>query len=139
MRPLSCFAAALWLSTLAPPALADDPRPSALACDAKKLGAREIADCLRAASDKADKALSDTIAAALKSIDGRAGLLSGQKGRWKRSLNEAESQWLTWRDSECQDVAPFEDGLGVKAGDPRLSCMIDQDTRRMGDLKSRYP
>jgi len=139
MRLSSCFAAALLLSTMAAPALADDARPSALACDAKKLGARELADCLRAASDKADKALSDTVAAALKSIDGRAGLLSGQKGRWKRSLNEAESQWLTWRDSECQDVAPFEDGLGVKAGDPRLSCMIDQDTRRMGDLKARYP
>ena len=80
-----------------------------------------------------------TFNAALKSIDGRSGLLSGQKARWKRSLNEAESQWLTWRDSECQDVAPFEDGLGLKAGDPRLSCMIDQDTRRTADLKSRYP
>jgi uncharacterized protein YecT (DUF1311 family) len=127
------------VATIAGPALADDQRPSALACDAKKLGAHELADCLRAASDKADKALSDTVAAAIKSIETRAGLLSGQKGRWKRSLNEAESQWLTWRDSECQDVAPFEDGLGVKAGDPRLACMIDQDTRRTADLKGRYP
>lgn len=137
MRKLWFFAAAVLVSASA--ALADDQRPSALACDATKLGAHELADCLRAASDKADKALADTVAAALKSIDSRAGLLSGQKARWKRSLNEAESQWLTWRESECQDVAPFEEGLGVKAGDPRLSCMIDQDTRRMTDLKARYP
>jgi uncharacterized protein YecT (DUF1311 family) len=138
MRRLSCFAVVALASALTLPALADDQRPSALACDANKLGAKELADCLRAASDKADKALSDTVAAALKSIDGRAGLLSGRKARWKRSLNEAESQWLNWRESECQDVAPFEDGLGAK-GDPRLSCMIDQDTRRSADLKARYP
>jgi len=139
MRRISCFAVVALVSMMATPALADDQRPSALACDAKKLGAHELADCLRAASDKADKALADTVAAAVKSIETRAGLMSGQKGRWKRSLNEAESQWLTWRDSECQDVAPFEEGLGTKGGDPRLSCLIDQSTRRMADLKARYP
>ncbi len=138
MRNFGFFAVAALVGALTAPALASDSRPSALACDSDKLGARELADCLRAASDKADKALSDTLVAALKSIDGRAGLLSGRKARWKRSLNEAESQWLNWRESECQDVAPFEDGLGAK-GDPRLSCLIDQDTRRMIDLKARYP
>ena len=138
MRKLWFFAAAVLISAIALSARADEQRPSALACDVKKYGARELADCLRTASDKADKALSDTLTAALKSIDGRAGLLSGRKARWKRSLNEAEGEWLAWRDTECQDVAPFEDGLGA-TGDPHLSCLIDQDTRRMTDLKARYP
>ena len=77
--------------------------------------------------------------AAAKSIDGRAGMMSSQKSRWKRSLNEAETQWLGWRDTECQDVAPFEAGMGAKGGDPRLSCIIDQDARRVADIKARYP
>ena len=120
-------------------AVADDARPSSAACDIKKLGSRELAECLRAASDKSDKDLADIVATAVKSIDGRAGLLSGQKARWKRSLNDAQAQWIGWRDSECQDVAPFEAGMGAKGGDPRLACIIDQNTRRAADIKSRYP
>jgi uncharacterized protein YecT (DUF1311 family) len=139
MQRLSYFAALVLLSTVVGSAQAEDQRPSALSCDVTKLGARELADCLRTASDKTDKALYDTVTAAIKSIETRAGLLSGQKGRWKRALNEAESQWLTWRDLECQDVAPFEVGLGSKGGDPRLACLIDQSTRRIADLKGRYP
>ena len=121
------------------PAAADDARPSASACDIKKLGSRELAECLRAASDKSDKDLAEVVATAVKSIDGRAGLLSGQKTRWKRSLNESEAQWLAWRDTECQDVAPFEAGMSSKGGDPRLSCLIDENARRATELKVRYP
>ncbi len=109
------------------------------ACDIRKLGSRELAECLRVASDKSDKELIEVVAAAVKSIDGRAGLLSGQKSRWKRSLNDAEAQWLAWRDTECQDVAPFEAGMASKGGDPRLACMIDQNALRLAELKSRYP
>ena len=80
-----------------------------------------------------------TLEAAIKSIDGRPRLLSAQKARWRRSLNDAESQWIGWRDSECQDVAPFEAGMGAKGGDPHLSCIIDQNARRIADIKARYP
>ena len=123
---------------LATAVFAEEARPSAAACDARKIGARELADCLRAAADKAERELSAEIDAAIKSIEGRAAVLSAQKARWKRSLNESEAQWITWRDGECQDVAPFE-SLGVKAGDPRLACVIDQDALRIADLKARYP
>ena len=133
----------LLAAALAAPAAAavaaDGPRPSQMACDANKIGARELAECLRAGADRADRDLAATIEAAIKSIDSRAGVLSSQKGRWKRSLNDAESQWLGWRDSECQDVAPFEAGMNAKGGDPRLSCIIDQDAHRIADIKARYP
>ena len=46
---------------------------------------------------------------------------AAQKARWKRSLNESQAQWLGWRDTDCQDVAPFEAGMAAKGGDPRLS------------------
>ena len=139
MRIHSCFVALGLLLACAAPAVADEARPSVSVCDLKKLGSRELAECLRAASDKSDKELAEVVAAAVKSIDGRAGLLSGQKSRWKRSLNESESQWLAWRDTECQDVAPFEAGMSTKNGDPRLACMIDQNARRTTEIKARYP
>jgi uncharacterized protein YecT (DUF1311 family) len=121
------------------PAHADDLRPSQIECDPNKMGGRELADCLRAGADRADKELAAAVEAAIKSIESRQGLLSSQKGRWRRSLNDAESQWLAWRDSECQDVAPFEAGMAAKGGDPRLSCIIDYDAQRVASLKARYP
>jgi uncharacterized protein YecT (DUF1311 family) len=118
---------------------AGELRPSQLVCDANKIGARDLADCLRTAADRADKNLAAEVDAALKSVDARAGVLNAQKSRWKRSLNEAEDQWVNWRDVECQDVAPFEAGMNAKGGDPRLSCIVDRDAERVADLKARYP
>jgi len=128
---------ALACSTVA--ALAEEARPSQMLCDASKIGARELADCLRAAADKSEKELAATVEAAIKSIDARPRMLSSQRARWRRSLNDAQAQWIQWRDSECQDVAPFEAGMGAKGGDPRLACIIDQNARRMADIKARYP
>jgi uncharacterized protein YecT (DUF1311 family) len=120
-------------------AQAEDARPSQAVCDATKIGARELADCLRTNADKADRELAAAVEAAIKSIDARGGLLSSQKARWRRSLGDAQAQWVAWRDSECQDVAPFESGMGAKGGDPRLSCIIDYDAQRVASLRARYP
>ncbi len=140
MRP-SFLAAALALSACSAiaPAIAEDVRPSQTACDAKKIGGRELADCLRAGADHADKELAAVVEAAIKSIDARQGLLSSQKSRWRRSLNDAQAQWVGWRDTECQDVAPFEAGMAAKGGDPRLSCIIDYDAARVASLKASCP
>jgi uncharacterized protein YecT (DUF1311 family) len=140
MRIFVLTAAAL-LSTVALSSAgsADDSRPSQVACDAKKIGARELAECLRTNAERADKELTAAVEAAIKSIDSRQGLLSPQKVRWRRSLTDAQAQWVAWRDSECQDVAPFESGMAAKGGDPRLSCVIDYDAERVASLKQRYP
>ncbi len=127
------------LGAAAPPAAADSPRPSQTACDPVKLGARDLAECLRSAADKADREVAQTVESAMKWIDARQGLLSSQKARWRRSLGEAQAQWVGWRDSECQDVAPFEAGMSAKGGDPRLGCIIDNDAARVASLKARYP
>jgi uncharacterized protein YecT (DUF1311 family) len=136
MRPLVLAAAAIAFGSFA---RAEDARPSQAACDAAKIGARELADCLRGNADRSDKQLAAAVEAAIKSIDARPGLLSSQKARWRRSLNDAQSQWVAWRDSECQDVAPFESGMDAKGGDPRLRCIIDYDAERVSSLKARYP
>jgi uncharacterized protein YecT (DUF1311 family) len=133
-------AAALALFVLTPAlAAAEDVRPSQIACDAKKIGARDLADCLRSGVDRANRELEETVGAAIKSIESRPGVLSSQKSRWRRSLGDAQAQWVSWRDSECQDVAPFEAGMTAKGGDPRLSCIIDYDAQRVASLKARYP
>jgi uncharacterized protein YecT (DUF1311 family) len=123
----------------APFARADIAHPSQTLCDSKKIGARELADCLRAAADRSEKELAGVLDAAAKSVDTRVGLLSNQKARWKRSLNESQAQWLGWRDTDCQDVAPFESGMTAKGGDPRLACIIDHNAQRIEEMKSRYP
>ena len=136
MRPL-VFAAAMIV--FSPLAHAEDAHPSQAACDAAKIGARELAECLRTGADRADGELAKAVEAAIKSIEARPGLLSSQKARWRRSLNDAQAQWVSWRDSECQDVAPFESGMEAKAGDPRLRCIIDYDSGRVSSLRARYP
>jgi uncharacterized protein YecT (DUF1311 family) len=136
MRPLVLAAAVI---AFCPSARAEEARPSQAACDAAKIGARELAECLRTNADKSDKQLTVTVETAIKSIDARQGLLSSQKARWRRSLIDAQAQWVAWRDSECQDVAPFESGMDAKGGDPRLRCIIDYDAERVSSLKARYP
>jgi len=135
MRLLVFAAAAIALRTFA---RAEVASPSQAACDPAKIGARELAECLRTGADKADRELTKVVDTAIKSIDARQGLLSSQKARWRRSLSDAEAQWVAWRDSECQDVAPFESGMDAK-GDPRLRCIIDYDAERASSLKARYP
>ena len=137
MRLLVFAAAALIVSC--PFVRAEAARPSQAACDSAKIGARELADCLRTNADRADKELAAAVDGAIKSIDARQGLLSSQKARWRRAFNDAEAQWVAWRDSECQDVAPFESGMDAKSGDPRLRCIIDYDAERVSSLKTRYP
>ena len=64
------LAAALALSAWPPGvAAAEDARPSQLACDAKKIGARDLAECLRSAADRADRELAAAVEAAIKSIE----------------------------------------------------------------------
>lgn len=133
------FAAALMIAA-APPALAEAAASaSAIACDTKKLGAKDLADCLRQATDKSERDLAAAFEAVGKNIDGRGGLQGGQKARWKRSLNDTQALWLRYRDADCQDVSPFEQGIGKTGGDTRLTCIIDQNDRRMAEIKARYP
>ena len=141
MRPLFlCAVVSLAASGAAAPVVAQSvPRPSQIVCDASKLAARELAECLRTGADRADSELRAAVEAAIKSIDLRQGMMSSQKARWRRSLGEAEAQWTTWRDAECQDVAPFEAGMAARGADPRLSCIIDYDAQRVASLKARYP
>ena len=115
-------------------ARAETPAP---ACDPARIGARELADCLRTASEKSERELAGALEAAQKSIDAKPKILATRKARWKKFLNDSQTQWSSWRDEECQDLAPLEQAGA--AGDPRTTCLIDHNQRRASDLRARYP
>ena len=113
---------------------AETPAP---ACDPARIGARELADCLRTASEKSERELASALEAAQKSIDAKPKILATRKTRWKRFLTDSQTQWSSWRDQECQDLAPLEQAGAL--GDPRAACLIDHNQRRAADLRARYP
>jgi uncharacterized protein YecT (DUF1311 family) len=117
--------------------LAASSARAAPVCDPAQIGARELADCLRTASDKSERDLASALEAALKSIDAKPKMLTTRKTRWKRFLNDSQAQWTSWRDEECQDLAPLESP--PNGGDPRLACIIERNTKRAEDLRARYP
>ena len=131
------IALALTCLALVSSASAQAEKPATGACDGPNIGARELADCLRTASEKSEAALQSALAAALKSIDTKPKIMATRKARWKHFLADSQSQWSAWRDEECQDLAPLE--AGFSGGDPRLACLVDRNTRRAADLKARYP
>jgi uncharacterized protein YecT (DUF1311 family) len=133
------LALALILVGAAGAAHAQAAQAAAPVCDPARIGARELADCQRTASDKSEHDLAMALDSALKSIDGKPKMLATRRARWKRFLNDSQSQWVNWRDEECQDVAPLEAAAGPVGGDPRLSCLIERNTRRAEDLRTRYP
>src|ERR1700684_1140459 len=120
------FALALTLILAASAARAAGP-PAAV-CDPARIGARELADCLRTASEKSEREVTGALEAAQKSIDAKPKMLATRKSRWKRFLNDSQTQWASWRDQECQDLAPLE--AVSTSGDPRLACLIEHNERR---------
>ena len=129
------FALALILIFSAGAARAEGP-PTPI-CDPARIGARELADCLRTATEKSEREVTGALEAAQKSIDAKPKMLATRKSRWKRFLTDLQTQWASWRDQECQDLAPLE--AAGAPGDPRLACLIEHNARRAADLKARYP
>ena len=81
--------------------------------------------------------LTGSVDAAVKKSSGPAPACYRRKRRAGSGRSRIRrAQWINWRDSECQDVAPFEAGMGAKGGDPRLACIIDQDAHRISDLNA---
>ena len=89
------LAAALVLSALVAGPPRRKPRaPRRPPATPRNIGARDLAECLRTGADHADSELRAAVDAAIKSIDSRQGMLSSQKARWRRSLNDAQAQWV---------------------------------------------
>ncbi len=98
--------------------------------------ALESCECLRTGADKADGELATVVDVAIKSIDARQGLLSSQKARWRRSLNDAQAQWIAWRDFGM----PGRRAVSNRAWTPRAAiraCVASSTTTRSAYRASR--
>ena len=119
-------------------AAAADTRPSAELCDRTKLAGRAFIECLESALRDTDRALAEANAKAQAGIDARTDLVPTQRTRWKNTLEEAHGLFVRYRNFECQNVAPYEGGTRIGAFEERLTCLVDKNLARIGDLQRRY-
>jgi uncharacterized protein YecT (DUF1311 family) len=118
---------------------ASDSRPVSSICEREKLPGRGYIECLETTLRDSDRALTEASFRAQAQIEARADLAATQRTRWKNVLEEAQGQFIRFRNFECQNVAPYEGSGGrIGAFEERLACLIDKNMARTQDLRRRY-
>ena len=121
--------------------------PANAACDTASLAGPPLTQCLSAEEKASSEKVEAAFQTALRSIATREGVFDAQRARWRNSLTESQELWLRLRNSECQNVAPFE-GQAASAGviknrvaafEAKLVCSSRMNESRAADLASRYP
>lgn len=128
----------------APEAVAAEPVGG---CDPATLQGPQMSLCLGAAEKRSGDALDAVMKAALASIASRPGVFDTQRARWRNSLTESQAQWLHFRNTECQEVAPFEGQAAstniarnrASAFEAKTICAIRMNDARAADIAARYP
>jgi uncharacterized protein YecT (DUF1311 family) len=128
---------------LASPALAEDPG----GCDRGALTGGRLAQCLIQAERSSSDRLDQAVKAALDSIATRPGVYDAQRARWRNNFTESQDLWIHLRNTECQDVAPFEGqaaaAKGARGGasifEAKTLCAIRMNQARAADIAARYP
>lgn len=119
----------------------------ATGCDPTGLQGQAFTSCLSAAEKTSGQALDEAMQNAFKSIETQSGVYDTQRIRWRNQLAESQADWVRFRNSECQNVAPFEGQAAstsvlrnrVAAFEAKMICTIRMNTARTIDLSSRYP
>jgi uncharacterized protein YecT (DUF1311 family) len=121
------------------PTAAGEPRPVSAVCDREKLPGRGYIECLESALRDSDRALTEAVARVQARIDLRSDLAVTQRTRWKNVLEEAQGQFIRFRNFDCQNVAPYE-GPGGRIGafEERLACLLEKNLARTQELLRRY-
>jgi uncharacterized protein YecT (DUF1311 family) len=108
---------------------------------------RAYLDCLSREQRASEQHVTHTVAAAREAIEARAELQPAQRRRWIGLLEEAQSRFVSWRDFECQSIAPYEGGgqktIGGRLGgvgvlEQRMGCLIELNQTRAADIERRY-
>ena len=124
---------------IAPSAQAQMQRIGDTLCDIKKLQPREHQECLRKAQDESDRKMREQIVTISGIIDKTPNVLTQQKTRWRKALEDSQGQWVRFRNAECQDLTTFETQSKQRIAEEQRTCILDYNERRMGVLKQRYP
>jgi uncharacterized protein YecT (DUF1311 family) len=116
-------------------------------CDRGALTGGRLAQCLMQAERTSADQLDQAVKAALDSIATRPGVYDAQRARWRNNFTESQDLWIHLRNTECQDVAPFEGqaatARGMKGGasifEAKTLCAIRMNQARTADILARYP
>lgn len=111
---------------------------------------RDYLDCLGNAQKDGEKQLERTLAGAMAAIHADEAISPVQRNRWANLMEESQSRFVSWRNFECQSIAPYEGGAakqtvggrlgsGIGALEQRLVCLIDRNNARIADISRRYP
>ena len=134
---ISAIAVFLVLSALS--AAASGPESVSATCDRGKLPGRGYIECLEAALRESDRVLAEASLRAQARIEARADLANTQRTRWKNVLEEAQGQFIRFRNFDCQNVAPYEGASGrIGAFEERLACLVEKNLARTQELLRRY-
>jgi uncharacterized protein YecT (DUF1311 family) len=139
-RTRACLSAIIAILVLgALPAAASGPGSVSAVCDRGKLPGRGYIECLEAALRDSDRALAEAGLLAQARIEARADLANTQRTRWKNVLDEAQGQFIRFRNFDCQNVAPYEGASGrIGAFEERLACLVEKNLARTQELLRRY-
>lgn len=109
---------------------------------------RAYLDCLSREQRASERRVVHAVAAAGKAIEARPELQPAQRRRWIGLLEEAQGRFVSWRDFECQSIAPYEGGggektIGGRLGgvgvlEQRMTCLIGLNQERAADIERRY-
>jgi uncharacterized protein YecT (DUF1311 family) len=96
--------------------------PVSAICDQEKLPGRSYIECLEAALRDSDRALAEASLRAQSRVEARTDLAITQRTRWKNVLEDAQGQFIRFRNFDCQNVAPYEGTSGrIGAFNERLT------------------
>jgi uncharacterized protein YecT (DUF1311 family) len=113
--------------------------PVSAICDREKLPVRSYIECLEAALSDSNRALAEASQRAQSRVEARTDLAITQRTRWKNVLEEAQGQFIRFRNFDCQNVAPYEGTSGrIGAFNERLACLIEKNLARTQELLRRY-
>jgi uncharacterized protein YecT (DUF1311 family) len=114
------------------PAASAQTAPAKPACDGGEAATRP---CLAAAYAEVDRQLGDAYKAAQAQV-ASAGLNVNLTKDWKRALQEAQRNWLAYREADCGPPVSYET-KGDKAA-AQLVCKTARTRERLDALTARY-
>lgn len=97
-------------------------------------------DCLAEESKRVDLALEKIMKKVAASVDSSVEIPEPERQKWKQKILESQRTYESYVRQDCDEIEFYFwwGGAGSGAGSATLSCVIDKNTARLNELKSRY-
>jgi uncharacterized protein YecT (DUF1311 family) len=99
---------------------------------------RQWLSCLSATAELSDRLVDDAEERVRAALAKRPDIGSYMRDVFTKALTNADSQWRTLRDYECNELVLLEKGARAQPYELRLTCRIRHNVDRADELWSRY-